>query len=112
MKPLKSGLQLANWLLRISLTVLILVTCLQGVKSFDFSSKEFYLASIFSISAILLVLGGMSSKNTLTILSGFIISALSIYKIISLFSGALNPSIAIYLMVMSIGFYFVCTGNQ
>jgi len=112
MKPLKSGLTFANWLLRIALGIYIAVIFVHVLKGLEFSDKSFYIALSFTVFGILLFLGGFSSKPTITVVSGLFISGLSIYKIILLFSSTLNPQLATFMVILSIGFYFVCSGNQ
>jgi hypothetical protein len=111
MKPLKTGLALANWVLRISLLLFILLIFIGGFRSFNFGSREFYFSSIYIICAILLFFGGFLSKSSLTVISGLIIAVLSFAVIFFHFSGRFDIEIANYLIIMSIGFYFVCTGN-
>ena len=42
MKPLKSGLTFANWLLRIALGIYIAVIFVHVLKGLEFSDKSFY----------------------------------------------------------------------
>lgn len=112
MKPLKSGLTFANWLLRIALGIYVAVLFVPAFKDFNYSDKTFYIALSFIVFGILLFIGGFSPKPTLTVISGLIITGLSLYKIISLFSSTLNPQLATFMLIMAIGFYFTCAGNQ
>jgi hypothetical protein len=112
MKPLKSGLAFSNWLMRIALIVFVLSMLLGSVKMFNYTEKSFYIVAGFVLFGILLFIGGFTSKPILTVVSGFVLSGLSIYKIIVLFSGTFNPDIASYMIILAIGFYFVCAGNQ
>jgi hypothetical protein len=121
MKPLKSGLAFSNWLLRIAIVLFLIITFknLDVVKAYDFHDKEFYISSAYVIFGILLFIGGFASKPALTVISGFILTGLSLYKIFILFSGNLTPtlidkptSIANYFIILSVGFYFACSGNE
>jgi hypothetical protein len=112
MKPLKSGLTFANWLLRIALSIYMAVVFVNILKNLNFSDKNFYIALAFTTFSVLLFIGGFLSRPTITIISGIVITGLSIYKIILLFSGTLNPQLATFMVIMSIAFYFTCNGNQ
>jgi hypothetical protein len=111
MKPLKSGLTFANWLLRIALAFLTVICFIDNMKTFNLEELSFYIAALFILSGILIFVGGFSSKPLLTVLSGFIITGLCIYEIILTFSGNIS-SIANLFVIMAIGFYFACAGNQ
>jgi hypothetical protein len=112
MKPLKSGLTFANWLLRISLAIFLTVLFIKIFKNFDLTDREFYIASIFIICGILLFIAGFMPKPSMTVISGIVIAGLSIYKIVLLFSGTTNHDISSFMITMAIGFYFACAGNE
>lgn len=112
MQAFKSGYPLAKWLFRVSLLIFILLLFINSFKTFNLSSKEFYISLFFIISGIVLFIGGFISKPSSTIVSGFLITILSVYTIIVISSGTLNLTIANYLIILAIGFYFVCSGNQ
>jgi hypothetical protein len=111
MKPLKSGLTFANWLLRIAIALLIVICFVDDLKNFNFEKLNFYIAALFILCGILIFVGGFSSKSSITVLSGFLITGLCIYQIILNFSGNIS-SIASLFVIMAIGFYFACSGNQ
>ena len=111
MKPLKSGLSLVNWIFRISLLLFVLLLFYRGFISFDFLSREFYISVVFIVATILLFVGGALSKPSLTIISGLILTGTSFVLIFFNFSGKLDLGIANDLIILSIGFYFLCTGN-
>ena len=110
MKPLKSGLSLVNWIFRISLLLFVIISFYGGLKSFDFLSKGFYISSIFIVTTVLLFMGGVLSKPSITIISGLILSLVS-FVLIFFNSFKLDLEIANYLIILAIGFYFLCTGN-
>ena len=121
MKPLKSGLAFSSWLLRIAIALFLIITFknLDVVKTYDFHDKEFYISSVYVIFGLLLFVGGFTSKPALTVVSGLILTGLSLYKIIILFSGSLSPTlfdkptlIANYFIILAVGFYFACAGNE
>jgi hypothetical protein len=112
MKPLKSGLTFANWLMRISLAIMLAIMFMDDLKSLDFESKLFYVNSSFVVLGLLIFVGGFLSKPALTVISGFLLTGLSIYKIIIQFSGGITSPISVLFVALSIGFYFACIGNQ
>lgn len=112
MKPLKSGLVFSNWLLRVAVLLFVVILFFGKIKSFGFSNREYYIDIAIILFATLLFIGGFMSKPGMTVFSGFIITALAIYKIIISFSGAFDSDIASFLIILSVGFYFACAGNQ
>ena len=112
MKPLKSGLAFSSWLLRIAELTFVLSMFLTAIKQFNYTNISFYVVAGFVLFGVLLFIGGFMSKPALTVISGFVLSGLSVYKIIILFSGSYTSDIASYMIVLAIGFYFVCAGNQ
>lgn len=112
MKPLKSGLILATWLMRISLVCILISMFYTDIKNFNLSSREFYIALGFVFFSLLCFIGGFTTKETLTVISGFVIFLLAGYKIGLLISNGSNASILTYLAPASIGFYFLTAGNQ
>lgn len=112
MKPLKNGLNFANWLMRISLIILVVVIFWKGATDFNLSSKIFYISLAFVVFSILLFVGGFLSKPTLTVISGLILCSLSIYKIVQQFSGDMSNILANFIMIAAVGLYFACAGNN
>ena len=112
MKPLKSGLAFSNWLLRFAIVFFMLSMFFNTLGQLNYQDKNFYLAAGFIIFGITLFIGGFTSKPTITVVSGFMISGLAIYKIINLFSGSFNHDISSYMIILAISFYFACSGNQ
>ena len=112
MKPLKSGLSFANWLLRIAFILFLIGMFLNVIKIHDFSDKHFYIAAAFLLFGALLIIGGFMSKPALTVISGFILSALAIYKIVVLYSGSFEKDIISHFVILAIAFYFACAGNN
>jgi hypothetical protein len=111
MKPLKSGLNLANWMFRISLLLFVILLFIGGLKPVNFSNSEFYISAAYLACGALLFFGGFLPKPSLTIISGLILSLMSFGTIFFHFSGKLDIEIANYLIILAIGFYFTCSGN-
>ena len=107
----KTGLPLATWLLRISLLAFIVIGYLGALKSFDFS-KDFIIAALYILFAVLLFIGGFLTRPGLTVLSGLLICGFSIYIMIRTYSGAIDTTFVTYFLIASIGFYFLTQGNK
>ncbi len=112
MKPLKTTIPLARWLLRLSLAAFIFFAYFGTFKAFAFDSLEFYFASIYVIFGALLFIGGFLNKSAVTVISGFILFLLSVYLLIKSFSGDIGEHLLGYLLPASISFYFLSTGND
>jgi hypothetical protein len=111
MKPLKSGLTLVNWLFRIALLLFVVLIFIDSFKTFNFGKRQFYISAVFIVFATMLFIGGFLSKSSLTVISGLVLTLISFVIIFFNFSGRLDIAIANYLIILAIGFYFLCTGN-
>jgi len=114
MKPIKNIEPLSKWLLRISLVAYIFFTYFDNVKMFDFHNVNYIINLLYLFFAVLLLLGGFGKNATLTIISGIVLSIISMYKIYNTFSinDLLNPTIYLYLILFAIGLFFVSRGNS
>jgi len=112
MKPLKTATILALWLMRLSLITLIFLTFGSETLAFEYKSKEFYVATSFVVFSFLLLVGGFMPKSTLTVVSGFFLAAICLYSILIQISNGINVSIATFLIIFSVSFFFVCNGNK
>jgi hypothetical protein len=111
MKPMKAAVPFAKWLLRIALLAFVLVMFFDTASTLNLKSTRVIVAMLYILFAILLFIGGFTAKATLTVISGLVIFILSVYKIAVLFDGDIEPLMASYLIVASIGFYFMARGN-
>ncbi|MBN1183946.1 MAG: hypothetical protein JXB49_16760 [Bacteroidales bacterium] len=111
MRPLKSGVALSKWLLRIGLLGFIVIAYLGTFKTFDFSFS-FFISAIYLLLATLLFVGGFLVNPGLTVLSGFLIFVFSIYILIRNFSGAIDIVFCTYFIIAAIGFNFLARGNK
>ncbi|HCY01304.1 MAG TPA: hypothetical protein DG754_14295 [Bacteroidales bacterium] len=111
MKPFKAGLPLAHWLLRISLVLFIVLLFLKDLYPMNFNSLQFYIAAVSCLFAILLLFGGLLSKQNLTVVSGLVITILFTYLFATNFSGVVSHRTMLYLVSGVLGFYFFTKGN-
>ena len=111
MKPLKSAQPLAHWLMRIALSLYIILFFFSDLYPINLKSIQFYIALVSVLFAALLFVGGLLSKQTLTVLSGLVIAAVFAYLFASSFSGVISHTTMLYLMPSILGFYFFTKGN-
>ena len=111
MKPFKAGLPLAHWLLRISLVLYIVLLFFKDLYPMNFNSLQFYIAAVNCLFAILLLFGGLLSKQNLTVVSGMAITIVFAYFFATNFSGVVSHGTMLYLMPCFLGFYFFTKGN-
>lgn len=112
MKPLKSLLQFATWLMRLAIVSFAFVSFLHALKTFDIKTIQFYIAVAFILFSVLLFIGGFMSKPAITVFSGIMLFFASVYEIVILFSEGINIDISIYAVIASTSFYFVTAGNK
>lgn len=111
MKPLKSGISFAKWMLRVSL-VIYLVAFYHGTLIYiDFLDVAFVFALIYVIAAVALLVGGFKKKDNITVYSALLLLiavAFNIYiDIPDGIYGVVN-----HLLPLSIAFFFISNGNK
>ncbi len=111
MKPLKSAVPFAKWLLRASALLFIFRTYIDAVKTFNFQSLVFIVAAAFFIFGALLFIGGFLRKPGLTVISGLLLFFLCVYVIVISYNGNINAEMVSHFMLGTIGFYFFTRGN-
>ena len=111
MKPFKSGAVIAAWLLRITILFFVYEHFFKGFPGFDLKSFTFYVHSLYILSSVLLLVGGLIQKPALTVLAGLVIFVLPIVQLIHFFPKDILSDIMLYLLPLSAGFYFFTAGN-
>jgi len=112
MRPIKSFMPVSRWMLRLSLVFLYYVLFKDDVLAFQYNTLSFYIALSFVIGAIGLLIGGMLSKPSTTVLSSLLLLGLSVYKVIAVFSGGISQGIVIFFISASVSLFFFARGNQ
>jgi hypothetical protein len=112
MKPFKSGAILAAWLLRITLLWFVYVNYFGTFPGFDLKAFVFYVHTGYILFAVLLLAGGFMQKPGLTVLSGLAIFILPVAQLIREFPDEPAEVLLLYLLPLSIGFYFFTGGNN
>ena len=110
MEPIKGFMPIAGWLLRLSLGIVVYLHFFDTILTFSFNNLNYFMALLYIIFTILLIIGGLLKKNATTVISGMIIFILSIAMI---FMGqvTLNKVLA-YFLPATLGFYFMAAGNK
>jgi cell division protein FtsX len=112
MKPFKSGAILAAWLLRLMLVWFIYKTYVQSFPGFDFKSFSFYVDACYVLFGLMLLVGGFLQKPALTVFSGLFLFILPVVQLIRSFPEKPGEAMLLYLIPLSVGFYFFTSGND
>ena len=112
MKPARLLLPISTFLMRLGVAFYIYIQYFHHVIHHDFEQLNFYLSTIFTIFALLLIFGAFTRKQTLTVLSGLILFILSLYKIFTFSGQPESLSFVSLLLFGMISFFFVCNGNR
>src|SRR4030042_3557482 len=110
MKPFTAGRTIASWLLRIMLVWFIYINFFYTFKEFDFKSRDFYFSSLYVLFGILLFVGGFLRTSSMTVFSGLVIFVVPIIQLIRSFPADFKSSLLLYLIPLSVGFYFFTVG--
>jgi hypothetical protein len=112
MKPFKSGKPIAIWFLRIATIPLVFQLYFTSVSTLNLQSTVFYISLTMILCSALIIAGGFVTKPALTIVSGFIMFCLSIYKMIISFNGVFDSYFTTHFVPLAIGFFFFTNGNE
>ena len=107
MQPIKAFLPVSIWLMRTGLLFFAYEEYFKTFSDFHLSKVEFYIAALFLIFSAIIFITGFIKKITLTVISGFAITLLSIYNLIGVIDKGLNMELIIYLMIAGIAIYFI-----
>ncbi len=112
MKPLKSLIPLATWMMRLGVGLYAYTRYFNTLLDFNLNAISFYVAAVNLIFAALLIAGGFSRKHNLTVLSALFLLIVTIYSAVTGFQNSVNYSLAIYTMIGSVSMYFLASGNR
>lgn len=111
MKPFKSALPIATWLLRISFAAYIFISNVKGVNPINPESLNFYLSLSMLILSVIFVVGGLSSKQTLTLIAAILIGIILTYRLFVPLPDLIAVSTFKQVLLICISFFFVARGN-
>lgn len=112
MKPVKTFLPFARWLLRILMPAWILINYIGIIRGMDIHNLNFYIALAFVLFGLLLFAGGFSSKPGLTVISAIFLTLLFIYRIYLNFIPEVTETQIISFVFLSISIYFMSSANK
>ncbi len=112
MKPFKSLAPIANWAIRLAIVLIIVLNDLENFLNFSMDSRDFYISLIALICAAFLLVGGILSKQNLTVIGGLFTSVIYLYFTAFNFSGSINSDFAYNFVVLAGGLYFLTKGNN
>lgn len=107
MKPIKSLIPLSVWLMRIGLVLYAYHAYFKTFTRFNLNQLNFYLASLFLTFSAVLFITGLKKSTTLTVISGFVITIISIYNIVGIIEKGINTTLILNFLIASIALYFL-----
>ena len=111
MKPVKSLVPLAKWLLRIAaLGIVYKAGHFDTVLTLSFKGFSFFVSMALTILVVLLIIGGFLKKSSMTVISGLLILIVSLL-VLFIQTGFSIPGLLSVLPLAAIGFYFMARGN-
>lgn len=112
MKPVKSLLPAARWLLRITLPAYLMLIHGKTILAMQYESQPFFVALAFVVFGILLFAGGFTSKPGLTVVSALLLSLLLVYHLYLNFEPSITISQVLSLMLLSVSLYFMSSAPK
>ena len=107
MQPVKALLPVSIWLMRIGLVLYAYEEYFKTFTKFNLDKVNFYIAALFLIFSAIIFVTGIKRRAALTVVSGFIITLISIYNIINTIDGGLDTGLIINFLIASIAVYFL-----
>lgn len=107
MQPIKALLPVSIWLMRIGLILYAYEEYFRTFTKFHLDQVDFYIASFFLVFSALIFVTGFIRRAALTVISGFIITLISIYNIINTIEGGLDTGLILNFLIASIAVYFL-----
>jgi hypothetical protein len=111
MNPWKNFTGLSAWMMRIAVLLVIFTSMFPVFMQFDLRSPRFFVSAVFVVFGILLFVGGLLSKQTLTVVSGLILFIVSVLQAYWAFNG-ITANFALWILMSSAAIYFVSRGNK
>jgi hypothetical protein len=112
MKPFESGKVLAAWLLRIVMVFFVYQYYFEPFTDFHLKDFAFYISAAYLLFTLLLCIGGMVQKETLSVLSGLALFVIPVVQVIRDFPDDFFKVGLVYLIPLAIGFTFFSYGNN
>jgi hypothetical protein len=110
MKPIKSFLPFAKWLLRLSITLLVYLAYFDTFLTFEFKGLEYFVPFSIVVVTVMLLIGGLLKGNTLTMIAGFLLFA-GVFVQLFAVSGFSTKGLIEIFPLTAMSFYFFAGGN-
>lgn len=111
MKPVKSLVPIAKWLLRVAAIGIVYKSGhFDTVLTLSFKGISYFFSLAFAVLVILLFIGGFLRSSNLTVLSGLFLLVVSLI-VLFVQIGFSVPGLLSILPLATIGFYFMARGN-
>ncbi|PLX22541.1 MAG: hypothetical protein C0597_02365 [Marinilabiliales bacterium] len=107
MQPIKALLPVSIWLMRIGLVLYAYEEYFKTFSKFHLDKVEFYIAALFLIFSAIIFVTGIKKRSALTVISGFVITLISIYNVINTIDGGLDTGLILNFLIASIAVYFL-----
>lgn len=112
MKPVKSLLPASRWLLRITMLAYLVLLHGETILALQYETHPFYIALAFVLFGVLLFAGGFTSKPSLTVVSGLLLTLLFAYYLYYGFVPKVTLPQVLNLMLLSVSLYFMSSANK
>jgi hypothetical protein len=107
MQPIKALLPVSIWLMRIGLLLYAYDEYFKQFTKFHLDKVDFYIAALFLIFSAIIFVTGFKRRATLTVISSFVVTLISIYNIINNIDGGLDSALILNFLIASIAVYFL-----
>jgi hypothetical protein len=109
MKPIKALLPVSVWLMRIGLILYAYIEYFRTFTKFHLDDLHFYIAALFLISAVVIFVTGIIYKAAYAVLSGLVITLISVYNIVENLGGGIDNTLVINIIIASLATYFLAS---
>lgn len=96
---------------RIAILLVVFTLHYDAFMAFKLDSLAFYVAAVYIIFGVLLLIGGFVNKPNLTVLSGLLLLIVSLLMCFVSFDG-ITSEFAVYVLLGSVALFFVTDGNK
>lgn len=110
MKPIKSFLPFAKWLLRIAIALIVYLNYFDTALTFKFEGWAYFVPFSIVIITLMLLVGGLLKGSTLTMISGFLLFV-GVFVQLFMVSGFSVDSLIGIFPLAALSFYFFASGN-
>ncbi len=111
MKPWTSFYDVAKWVLRIAILMVVFTKFYDTFMDFELNAFEFYISAVYVVFGVLLFIGGFLSKPNLTVISGLLLLLPSIYMAVKSFDG-ITETFALNVLLGGVALFFFTVGNK